>query len=274
MARKYKTALVTGASAGMGKDFAFRLLNEGMTVYAAARSVGKMKDLEEAGAIILPMDITKEEDVDAAVAAITERTGGVDVLINNAGYGQYGPVEETPIDTARYQFEVNIFGLARITQLLLPAMREKKQGLIINISSVGGKIYTPLGAWYHATKHALEGWSDSMRLELEPMGIHVVVIEPGGIDTEFGDALSANLKGNRTGPYGDFLRRISGAMERMESQGLGSPPSVITDLVVRAIRADRPKTRYSAGAFSWSSLTLRWLLPDRWFDRAIMSQMK
>ncbi len=274
MSRRYKSVLVTGASSGMGKDFAQRLLKDGMTVYAAARSVDKMQDLKEAGAIVLPMDITKEEDVVAAVEAIRAGHGGIDVLINNAGYGQYGPVEETPIETARYQFEVNIFGLARLTQLLLPLMRTNDRGLIINISSVGGKIYTPLGAWYHATKHALEGWSDALRLELKPHGIDVVVIEPGAIKTEFGTALSDNMKGNPEGPYRDLIQRLSSANKRAYEQDIGSPTSVITDLVMRAIRAEKPKTRYAAGAFSGSSLFLRWLLPDRWFDAAVMSQIK
>ena len=166
MNNKYQTVLVTGASSGMGKDFAQRLLKEGMTVYAAARSVDKMADLAEAGAIVLAMDITKEDDVVAVAERIRSDVGSLDVLINNAGYGQYGPVEDTPIDTARYQFEVNLFGLARLTQLMLPTMRENGKGLIINISSMGGKMYTPLGAWYHATKHALEGWSDCLRIEV------------------------------------------------------------------------------------------------------------
>ena len=274
MARKYQTALVTGASSGMGKDFARRLLKDGYTVYAAARSVEKMTDLEEEGAIIVPMDISREDDILAAVKTITDGHGGVDILINNAGYGQYGPVEETPIDTARYQFEVNLFGLARLTQLLLPSMRENKQGLIINISSVGGKIFTPLGAWYHATKHALEGWSDCLRIELKPHGIDVVVIEPGGIATEFGAALGHNFQGDENQAYGDLIKRLSRANARASEQNILSPASVITDLVVKAIRADRPKTRYHAGKFSTSSLFLRWLLPDRWFEAAVMSQIK
>lgn len=274
MAKRYQTVLVTGASSGMGKDFAARLLKDGYTVYAAARSVDKMNDLAEAGAIVLKMDITKDDDIVAAVDQIVAGHGGVDVLINNAGYGQYGPVEETPVETARYQFEVNLFGLARVTQLLLPAMRSNGKGLIINISSVGGKIFTPLGAWYHATKHALEGWSDTLRLELEPHGIDVVVIEPGAIKTGFGDALDSHMKGDPEGPYGGLIGRVSAATKRAYDSGLGSPSSVITDLVVRAIRSDKPKTRYAAGQFSRPLLALRWLLPDRMFGRVVMSQFK
>ncbi len=269
MTRKYQTVLVTGASSGMGKDFALRLLKDGMTVYAAARSVGKMKDLEDAGAIVLAMDITKEGDVVAAVEKIKAGHGGVDVLINNAGYGQYGPMEDTPVDKAQYQFEVNLFGLARLTQLLLPSMRSKKAGLIINISSVGGKIYTPLGSWYHATKHALEGWSDCLRIELRPLGIDVVIIEPGLIDSGFSGALEANFVAAEDTAYS---KMIDALMKAAESGIAASPPSVITDLVVKAINARQPKTRYAAGKMGPSGIFMRWLLPDRWFDRMIMSQ--
>lgn len=274
MARRYQTVLVTGASSGMGKDFAHRLLRDGYKVYAAARSVDKMADLAEAGAIVLKMDITRDEDILAAVETIRAASGGVDVLINNAGYGQYGPVEETPIDKARYQFEVNLFGLARVTQLLLPAMRANGQGLIVNISSMGGKIHTPLGSWYHATKHALEGWSDCLRIELKPQGIDVVVIEPGIILTGFADALADNNQGDPNGPYGDLVTKLAEAGKRAYERGTGSPVSVVSDLVMRAIRAERPRTRYVGGALARPLMTLRRLLPDRVFDRLLMSQFR
>ena len=155
--KNMSTILVTGASSGMGKETAKRLLQDGHTVYVAARRLEQMQDLQAMGAIALKMDITQEDDIVAAVQTITAGHGGVDVLINNAGFGMYGSVEETTITDARYQFEVNLFGMARLTQMLLPAMRKKGAGKIVNLSSMGGKIYTPLGAWYHATKHALEG---------------------------------------------------------------------------------------------------------------------
>jgi short-subunit dehydrogenase len=174
-----QTVLVTGASSGIGKETAKTLLADGYAVYVAARRVDRMSELEQLGATALAMDITNDEDIVAAVKRITAERDGIDVLINNAGFGMYGAMEDTTLDDARYQFEVNLFGLARLTQLALPYMRDRGAGKIVNISSVGGKIYTPLGAWYHATKHALEGWSDSLRLELKPLGIDVIVIEPG-----------------------------------------------------------------------------------------------
>jgi len=268
------TALVTGASSGMGKTIAGRLIADGYLVYVAARNVEKMADLAELGAIPLQMDISKDEDIVAAVRAITERSGGVDVLVNNAGFGLYGPVEEIPLDEARYQFEVNVFGPARLTQLLLPAMRARGAGTIVNITSMGGKIYTVLGAWYHATKHALEGWSDSLRLELEPFGIRVVVIEPGLIETGFGDAASRGiLERSGTGPYGKLAQGVAASIDRSYGRGQGTDPKVIADIVGDAVRSARPKTRYAAGKYAKMMIWVRKWLGDRAFDRLIKSQM-
>lgn len=271
MARRYSSVLVTGASSGMGKDFALRLLKDGYSVFAVARSLDKMSDLADAGATVIGMDITKEADVVAVTEQISA-AGGIDVLINNAGFGQYGPVEDTPIDKARYQFEVNLFGLARITQLLLPGMRVKGKGLIINISSMGGKMYTPLGAWYHATKHALEGWSDCLRMELKPHGIDVVIIEPGMIGTGFIDGVGDQFAVADDSAYAKMAQGMQKASE--SGRAPMSPPSVISDMVMQAIRAPKPKTRYVGGALARPMMILRRLLPDRWFDRILMSQIK
>ena len=201
MSQKH-TILITGASSGIGFDSARTLANRGHTVYAAARRVEKMEALKAEGVIPIQLDITKEEDILNTLETIKESHQGVDVLINNAGYGLYGAMEDTSLEDARYQFEVNLFGLARLTQLVLPHMRKQNFGRIINTSSVGGKIYTPLGSWYHATKHALEGWSDCLRLEVAPFGIDVIIIEPGAIITEFGEAMGGPmLERSGRGPY-------------------------------------------------------------------------
>ncbi|MBJ2149817.1 oxidoreductase [Paracoccus sp. IB05] len=268
------TALVTGASSGMGKSIAKRLIADGYLVYVAARSVDKMADLAALGAVPLAMDISKDAEIVATVATITERSGGVDVLVNNAGYGLYGPVEEIELDDARYQFEVNVFGPARLTQLLLPAMRANGKGTIVNITSMGGKIYTVLGAWYHATKHALEGWSDSLRLELEPFGIRVVVIEPGLIETGFGAAASRGvLDRSANGAYAKVAQSVAGSIERSYGHGQGTDPSVIADVVGDAVKSVRPKTRYAAGKYAKMMIWVRKWLGDRAFDRLIKSQM-
>lgn len=267
-------ALVTGASSGMGKSIAKRLIADGYLVYVAARGTDKMADLAELGAVPLAMDISKDADIAAVVATITERSGGVDVLVNNAGYGLYGPIEEIALDEARYQFEVNVFGAARLTQMLLPAMRAKGNGTIVNITSMGGKIYTMLGAWYHATKHALEGWSDSLRLEVEPFGIRVVVIEPGLIETGFGAAASQGLLDrSANGAYAKISQRVAAAMERSYGHGQGTDPKVIADVVGNAVKSTRPKTRYAAGKYAKMMIWVRKWLGDRAFDRLIKSQM-
>lgn len=266
-----KVALVTGASSGMGKHFAKALLLEGITVYAAARRVEQMNDLKSLGAIPLKMDITKEEDVLAAVNTIQMQSGGVDILLNNAGFGMYGAMEDTAIEDARYQFEVNLFGTARLTQLLLPSMRDKRAGKIINISSMGGKVYTPLGSWYHATKHALEGWSDSLRIELQQFNIDVVVIEPGAIKTEFADVMvEPMLKRSGSGPYANIANSLAKATKD-SMKGGASDPQVITNLVLKAIRARKPKTRYVGGQYAKPMMFIRKWFGDRVYDKMVMS---
>lgn len=269
------TILVTGASSGMGKETAKRLLQDGHTVYVAARRLEQMQDLQAMGAIALKMDITQEDDIVAAVQTITAGHGGVDVLINNAGFGMYGSVEETTITDARYQFEVNLFGMARLTQMLLPAMRKKGAGKIVNLSSMGGKIYTPLGAWYHATKHALEGWSDCLRIELAPFGIDVVIIEPGIIATEFGNVLlDPMLKRSGHGPYKALAQGMAkGTRDSYGKPGAASSPSVVVDAIVKALAARRPRTRYAVGKLARPMILLRTFFGDRVFDKAILSQV-
>lgn len=268
------TVLVTGASSGMGKSIARRLIADGYLVYVAARNTGNMADLAQLGAVPVKMDISRDADILAAVALITEKSGGVDVLVNNAGYGLYGPVEDIPLDEARYQFEVNVFGPARLTQLLLPAMRARGKGTIVNITSMGGKIYTVLGAWYHATKHALEGWSDSLRLEVEPFGIRVVVIEPGLIETGFGAAASQGiLERSAGGAYEKVAQRVAASMDRSYGHGQGTNPKVIADVVGDAVKSRNPKTRYAAGKYAKLMIWVRKWLGDRTFDRLIKSQM-
>ena len=260
-----RTVLVTGASAGIGKSTVERLLREGYTVYAAARRVENMRDLEDLGAVALKMDVTREEDLVAVVERITAEHGGVDVLVNNAGFGLFGAMEDISLDDARYQFEVNLFGLARLTQLVLPHMREQRAGKIVNVSSVAGKVYTPLGSWYHATKHALEGWSDCLRWELKRFGIDVVIVEPGLIRTEFGGiAFSPIAERSADTPYAEIAGKMTSRMDRSGSHG--SPPTVIANAISKALRARRPKTRYIAGQYAHPVLLARTLFTDRMFD--------
>ncbi len=271
-----KTVLVTGASSGIGKSIAKQLLQENYNVFVAARRLDQMQDLVQLGATAIKMDITSESDIKSVMEQIKASAEGVDILINNAGYAIYGAVEDTSIEDARRQFEVNIFGLAAVTQAVLPYMRSKKAGTIINISSVGGKIYTPLGAWYHATKHALEGWSDCLRLELAQFGIDVVIIEPGGILTEFAEVLNDPMM-ERSGKsvYSAMAKSVSKSTSDLYGKDGKMPgPQVIANLVSKALNTNKPKTRYRAGYLAKPLLFMRWLLSDRMFDKIILSQVK
>lgn len=266
-----KIVLVTGASSGMGEATA-RLLNEkGYKVYAAARSVDQMKPLEVFGIKVLPLDLTDADSIVACVNSILKQDSRIDILINNAGYGSYGAVEDVPISEGRRQFEVNLFGLAHLTQLVLPQMRQNGFGRIVNISSMGGKMYTPFGAWYHATKHALEGWSDCLRLEVKPFGIDVVLVEPGVIATPWGTVAANNLKNNSLqGAYAQRASRTAKTMTTMYANPKrATNPLVLAKVIVKAATANKPKTRYVKGAFAKPVLFLRKILSDRSFDKLI-----
>jgi NAD(P)-dependent dehydrogenase (short-subunit alcohol dehydrogenase family) len=265
-----RTALVTGASAGIGEAIARRLLADGYRVFAGARRLERMTQLAAAGAITFALDVTDDKSMTAAVEIIVSETGRIDVLVNNAGYGSYGSLEEVPLAEARRQFEVNLFGLARLIQLVLPVMRAQGSGAIVNVSSMGGKIYEPFGAWYHATKFAVEGLSDSLRLELEPFGIRVVVIEPGGIRSEWSGIAHDNLlRHSGAGPYKPYAEAHARLLGGADTSPITSPPEVVARIVSRALRRRRPRPRYPAGGGALPILILRKLLPDRLFDRLL-----
>lgn len=273
--RQKKVALVTGASSGMGKAIAQKLLKDGLTVVAAARRVEQMADLRKLGADVIAMDVSNEESLSSGISHINATHGGVDVLVNNAGFGLYGALEDIPMDDARYQLEVNVFGGARLAQLVLPHMREKQAGKIIFITSMGGKIYTPMGAWYHASKHALEGLADCLRLELSPFKIDVVVVEPGIIQTEFGNVVGGPMmKYSGDGVYAPMARNVAKATSDSYGNGKASPASLIAKVVSRAVKSRRPKTRYVAGQLARPLLFIRKWFGDRVFDRAVLSAAK
>jgi NAD(P)-dependent dehydrogenase (short-subunit alcohol dehydrogenase family) len=265
-----KTALVTGASSGIGEATARRLLADGYKVFVAARRVDRMANLASLGATLLPLDLTDDASIVAAVATIKTAAGRLDVLVNNAGYGSYGALEDVPLDEARRQFEVNVFGLARLCQLVLPMMRAQKSGKIVNVTSIGGKIWEPLGSWYHATKYAVEGLSDCLRVEVGRLGIDVVVIEPGAIRTEWaGIAREGLLQMSGNGAYAEQARRHARMLATADTSNLASPPEVVAKTILRAVSARRPKTRYATGGGARTILFLNKILSDRMFDRLI-----
>lgn len=272
---EHKVILITGASSGIGHETALQLIKEGNIVYGAARRTDRMQDLKSASGHVLTMDMTDDQSMVEGVKKVIEEQGKIDVLINNAGYAIYGAVEDIKIEDARREFEVNLFGLGRLTQLVLPHMREAKSGKIINISSMGGKMYTPLGAWYHAAKHAVEGWSDCLRLETKQFGIQVVVIEPGAIATEFGDVMTAPMiETSGKGPYAKLVDSLVAASKKSYEKGGSSPASVIARVISKAVRARKPRTRYAKGKYAKPMLFIRRYFSDRFFDRVIMSQVK
>ncbi len=268
-----KVALVTGASSGIGADTAIRLQQAGYEVYGAARRMDRMEGLKSKGIRILPLDVRDNESMENCVKEILKRSKRIDVLVNNAGYGSYGALEDVPVAEARRQMEVCVFGLARMTQLVLPQMRKQQSGKIVNISSVGGKIGEPHGSWYHAAKFAVEGMSDSIRMELKQFGIDVILIEPGAIKTEWSGIAQENMiKVSGHTAYGNLARKHANMLARFE--GRGSDPSVISNTIVKAVNARKPKTRYCIGTGGPMMLNLRRLLSDRMFDNMMLSQMK
>ena len=189
-----KVILLTGASSGIGRETALRLARQGHIVYGAARRLQLLEPLRAQGVRPLQLDVTDADSCRAAVQTVVQAEGHIDVLINNAGYGHFGAVEDVPLDEARRQLDVNLFGLARLTQLVLPHMRRQHHGRIINTSSIGGHFTSYLGAWYHVSKYAVEAFSDALRMELRPHGIDVVLIEPSSIRTPWGDIAAQHLE--------------------------------------------------------------------------------
>jgi len=268
-------ALVTGGSSGIGESTARALLAKGFIVYAVARRLDRMASLSDLGVQTHLMDVTDDASMVAGIGRIIDEQGRIDLLVNNAGYGSYGAVEDVPIDEARRQFEVNVFGLARLTQLVTPTMREQGAGRIINVSSIGGKFYEPLGAWYHATKFAVEGFSDSLRLELAPFGIQVVIIEPGPIVTEWNTISRDSLvETSRGGAYEERAGRVRETMERGDTGWAGTRPVVVARKILKAATTSHPRARYPVGKGAGSIVLARRLMPDRAFDAMISTMYK
>jgi NAD(P)-dependent dehydrogenase (short-subunit alcohol dehydrogenase family) len=265
-----KTALVTGASSGIGEATALHLAELGYTVYAGARRVERMSDLADRGIRTRSVDVTDDPSMVALVEAILADNGRIDVLVNNAGYGLYGALEDVPVEEARRQFDVNIFGLARMTQLVLPQMRAQRDGYIVNISSMGGKIWEPLGSWYHASKFAVEGLSDSLRVEVAAFGIKVVIIQPGTIRSEWSGIAADKLEAaSANTPYAEQARLVGGGLRAVDHMRMASGPEVVAEAVGKAVQSPKPRTRYIVGGGARGILLAEAVLPDRGFDRFI-----
>lgn len=270
--------LITGTSSGIGRATALRLARRpGLTVYATARRVQAIADLADAGARLLALDVTDEASMRAAAEAVEAEHGAVGVLVNNAGYGEYGTVEETGLDGVRRQFETNVFGLARMTQLVLPGMRAAGRGRIVNVGSMGGRLVFPAGGYYHASKYAVEALTDALRFETAPFGIIVSLIEPGLIRTGFGDTAASTLAGSAAsaGPYAALTAAVDRQMARSyRSALLSAPPETVAAVIERAITAARPRTRYVITPAAAVLIHTRRLFGARAFDAYLRAQFR
>lgn len=270
-----KVILITGASAGMGKSTAKQLISEGHIVYGAARRVENMQDLVELGGYALKLDVTDSENIDNVVQEIIATHGKIDVLVNNAGYSVYGSVENVSDEDAKKQFDVNLFGAAALTRRIIPHMRQNQSGHILNVTSVAGKIGFPLGSWYHASKHALEGWSDSLRMELHQFGINVSIVQPGAISSEFYEVMNEPMiKRDKGTVYEPLMNGIIKVNNKTHDNSPSTKPEIIAQVITKAINSKKPKTRYAAGKMAKMTLMMRKLLSDRGFDKAILNTLK
>ncbi len=278
MSEPSKAVLVTGCSTGIGRATALRLARSGWKVYASARRPETIADLRDAGCQTLALDVTDERSMQAAVESIEQAEGAIGVLVNNAGYSQSGAIETVPMDAVRRQFETNVFGLVRLTQLVLPRMRAQRWGKIVNLGSMGGRLSFPGGGHYHATKHAVEAISDALRFELRGFGIDVILLEPGLITTEFGDAATASMADTTIAgddPYATFNATV-GAVTKGAYEGpmrlLGGGPDRVAKTIERALKRRNPPARITITPSAKLTIAMRRLLPDRAWDAAMRRQ--
>jgi short-subunit dehydrogenase len=275
---RHDPVLISGCSSGIGAATAAALAAAGHTVYATARQVETLADLEALGCHLLPLDVTSEDSMIAAVNAVEAEHGRVGTLINNAGYGEYGPIEESDLDRVRTMFETNVFGLARLTQLVLPAMRRSRSGRIVNIGSMGGRITFPVGGFYHATKYAVEAISDALRVEVKPFGIDVILVEPGLIRTKFEGRVNEGLEVGAAAEGADTAYAgLLAASERNTTGGyandfMATGPESVAAVIVKALESARPRSRYVVTPAAKLMINLRRFGGDRVWDLAMRKQ--
>lgn len=270
-----KVILITGASSGIGFDSAQTLARQGHKVYAAARRVDRMEPMKADGVTIMKMDVTDGSSMAEGVKAVLATEGRIDVLVNNAGYGYFGAVENVTMEEARRQLEVNVFGLAELCRLVLPVMRKQGAGRIINTSSIAGKMVMPFGAWYHVSKYSVEALSDALRMEMKPFGVDVVLIEPGGIKTDWGIIAAKHLAESSKGTaYEKEALQEADLLHTAYSGRYLSAPSVVTHAISCAVNSRRPKPRYRIGRFATTAIWTHTILPARWWDRMMRKGMQ
>ena len=269
-----KIIVITGASSGIGKATALYLLEKGHKVYGLARRVDKMGDIIKKGGVAKEMDVTNHQQVKEVISSIIKTEGSIDVLINNAGYSIYGPIEDTSYEMAKQQFEVNLFGLVEVTKAVLPIMRKQKAGIIFNMSSMGGKIYMPLMGWYGATKWALEGWSDVLRLEVKQFGIKVVIIEPGMVKSELAENTLLHAAESKNSAYSELKKTILAGLVNTFNPDASSDPIVVAKVIEKAMDSADPETRYPVGNMAKENIETRASMSDKAYDALVMEQLQ
>ncbi len=275
--RPSRAVLITGCSSGIGRATALHLVRGGHTVVATARRPETLADLAAAGCTTLALDVTDEASMEAAVRAVEVEHGAVGALVNNAGFSQSGAVETVPMAKVRHQFETNVFGLVRMCQLVLPAMRAQRAGRIVNVSSMGGTLTFPGGGFYHATKHAVEALSDALRFEVSGFGVRVVVIQPGIIRTGFADAAVEALGHVADdGPYAAFNAAVEKSTQEVYERGaaarLGGGPETVARAIERALTAKSPRARYRVTPSAHLLIRQRALMTDGLWDRFLATR--
>lgn len=265
---KQQVILITGGSSGIGYETAKSLAQQGHIVYAAARRLERMEPLRALGVHPLSLDVTEEISIQTAINTILTEQGRIDVLVNNAGYGSLGAMENVSLSEAHRQLEVNVFGMARLIQLVLPAMRAQHSGRIINIASVAGKVTLANCGWYNVSKFAVEALSDALRMEVKPFGINVVIIEPSGIKTDWGLIAADHLSDSSRGTvYEDFANKEAALMRKLYTSNLLSGPQKVRQSICKAINARHPRLRYQPGLGANMIIGAHAILPSRWWDK-------
>ncbi len=275
MEREGQVILVTGCSTGIGRSTAIDAAARGHRVFASARRLDDISDLAAKGITPLVLDVTDPGSIGEAVREVLRSAERIDALVNNAGYGQYGAIEDVSLDEWRAQFEVNVFGAIAVLRAVLPGMRAAQSGTVVNVSSVAGRVTIPFAGAYCASKHALEAISDALRVEVSPWGIRVVLVEPGPISTRFGDRTreaTARILAV-TGPYARFYENAERASSKQFQMGR-SGPEAVARVIVNAIESRRPKTRYRITALAKILVPLKALASDRFLDRRLKRMLR
>ncbi len=274
-----KVAIVTGSSSGIGYETALILARNGFRTYATMRNLEKRKPISDIATKerlelhTIKLDVTDERSVNDAIKTIKSDAGRIDVLVNNAGYGLAGSLEDLSMSEIKAQYETNVFGLIRVTQAVLPTMRERKSGIIVNISSIGGKMAIPLQSPYHGTKFAVEGLSESIAYDLEPFGIKVVLIEPGAIKTNFESGMVVAQKTQNTNsPYYNTMQKLQSSINSHFKNG--TPPAKVAEVILNAITTPNPNLRYTVGEDAAMITQKRKELSDSEFHKLVLEFFK